>query len=231
MSLEELNWEPFKVLLKRSPKRRTWLIQPGPDFTVKLSVPALMSEQKIFSLLNKHQLWIEKKLKGFKGKSPMKNTHRWVNDEELYFQGKRLKLSLLRSAYPHVSHDEEKIYISASLHQAHKLKKIFEDWLFEQSREQTLKLLTKWQPRFSLNKEIPLGFRLLKSSWGQCRSDGKITLHKFLYRTHPEFFEYVLVHEMCHLFHMNHGPAFKALLSEMIPHWREIKRKYEPMLY
>ena len=36
--------------------------------------------------------------------------------------------------------------------------------------------------------------------------------------------DYVVWHEVCHLRHANHSPAFWALLEERCPHWREPAR-------
>lgn len=37
----------------------------------------------------------------------------------------------------------------------------------------------------------------------------------------PDLIELVVVHELCHLRHFDHGPGFRALMSECLPDWRE----------
>ena len=37
----------------------------------------------------------------------------------------------------------------------------------------------------------------------------------------PSAFEYVLVHELCHLIHADHSPAFWREVSARWPAWRE----------
>ena len=40
--------------------------------------------------------------------------------------------------------------------------------------------------------------------------------------TTPEpIFEYVVVHELCHLLEANHGPRFWSLVEGLLPDWRE----------
>lgn len=222
--------DPLVVQLKKSVRRKTWSIALKPGGEIICSVPFKMTEEKILVLLQKHEEWIRKKLKRMKSLSSMKLTHRWQEGELIYFQGKELRLCLERSVYPSVSIEEDRLLIRASNFQGQHLKKVFEEWLAFETQSQAFSLITKWVNRFGLAKQPEISFRSLKSCWGLCRSDGRITLHKHLARMHPEFFEYVLVHEMCHLFHMNHSAAFKQLLSSHIPHWKEIKKKHEPLL-
>lgn len=219
------------ITLKRSLKRKTWSLAVNPGGEVVLSVPFLYPQSKINELLKKHQPWIQKRFKKYSKVTRIDLSQPWTEGNSFYFRGQELKLKFSRAFYPSVSVVEDHLLVNAPDFKSSTIKKAVELWLEENTFQEAQQYLQKWAPRFSLGKIPPLKLRLLKRSWGQCRSDGRITLHSFLGRLHPEFFEYVVVHEMCHLFHMNHGPAFKALLTWHIPHWKEIKKKHEPIFY
>lgn len=221
---------PVDVLLRKSPKRKTWALEVKPGGEIVLTTPLQMSSEKIQALLLRHASWIKNKLSRLKNLKPIRLSHPWFDGEEVYLRGQTLKLKLEHASYPSVSVGEKEIVIRAKTLQSHTVKKVFEDWLADETAAISEKLLQKWAPRFELTTLPPLHYRVLKRSWGQCRSDGKITLHKHLSRLHPEFLEYVFVHELCHLFHMNHSRAFKGLLTQHIPHWRELKKSHEPVL-
>jgi predicted metal-dependent hydrolase len=60
----------------------------------------------------------------------------------------------------------------------------------------------------------------LRSRWGSCAASGRITLNLGLVLLAPALVDYVLLHELCHLRQMNHGPRFYALLEAAVPDHR-----------
>ncbi len=66
--------------------------------------------------------------------------------------------------------------------------------------------------------------RPLKSRWGSCTSKGRITINSWLVYLDEKFLKYVVVHELCHLKHHNHGKEFYKLLGELIPEYKSIRR-------
>jgi predicted metal-dependent hydrolase len=67
--------------------------------------------------------------------------------------------------------------------------------------------------------------RPLKTRWGSCTSKGKITINSSLINLDEKILEYVVVHELCHLRHHNHGKEFHKLLGELIPDYIAIRRE------
>ncbi|MEJ0073053.1 MAG: SprT family zinc-dependent metalloprotease [Candidatus Saccharibacteria bacterium] len=62
-----------------------------------------------------------------------------------------------------------------------------------------------------------VGVKQLKRRWGSCDSHRAITLNLFLMELPWEFIDYVLLHELAHTLHMNHGPDFWRTLTAMKP--------------
>lgn len=55
----------------------------------------------------------------------------------------------------------------------------------------------------------------LKSRWGSCSATDNINLNLHLMRLPDHLIDYVLLHELCHVFEKNHGPHFWARLDIM----------------
>ncbi|MDX9874178.1 MAG: SprT family zinc-dependent metalloprotease [Spongiibacteraceae bacterium] len=71
----------------------------------------------------------------------------------------------------------------------------------------------------------PLALRKMRRRWGSCSRDGRITLNVDMVRLPPELIDYVIMHELCHLFEFNHGPRFYRLQSEAVPNWRALEER------
>lgn len=68
-------------------------------------------------------------------------------------------------------------------------------------------------------------FRVLvhpqKSRWGSCSATGKVTLNTLLILFPPDVVDFVILHELCHKFEMNHSERFRRKMDELCPDWRE----------
>lgn len=62
------------------------------------------------------------------------------------------------------------------------------------------------------------------SNWGSCSSLGNINLNLRLVTLPQNLQDYVMLHELCHLKYLNHGPQFHALLESVCPGHRELAR-------
>lgn len=60
-----------------------------------------------------------------------------------------------------------------------------------------------------------------KNKWGACTSDKKITFNYRLAMAPLEAIDYVVVHELCHLQHMNHDRSFWRLVGSILPDYKK----------
>jgi predicted metal-dependent hydrolase len=64
----------------------------------------------------------------------------------------------------------------------------------------------------------------MKRRWGSCSNKGIITLSTELIKLPDLYLEYVIIHELCHLKHHNHGSGYYKLLSELFPDWKAARK-------
>jgi hypothetical protein len=63
------------------------------------------------------------------------------------------------------------------------------------------------------------------SNWGSCSVRGNINLNLRLVTLPQPLQDYVMLHELCHLKEMNHGPKFHALLESLCPDHRTLEKE------
>ena len=63
------------------------------------------------------------------------------------------------------------------------------------------------------------------SNWGSCSVRGNINLNLRLASLPPQLQDYVMLHELCHLRYLNHGPEFHALLEQVCPGHRALEKQ------
>ena len=66
-----------------------------------------------------------------------------------------------------------------------------------------------------------LAIRGQRTRWGSCTSRGTVSLNWRLVLLPSRLADYVIVHELCHLRHMNHSRRFWSLVASVIPDWAE----------
>ena len=84
--------------------------------------------------------------------------------------------------------------------------------------------------------DISLQYGFYKSKWGSCTpSKHKICFNVNLIFMPLEFIDAIILHELAHLYHLNHSKDFYDLLCTWMPNYKEImkenKKKPIPNLY
>jgi predicted metal-dependent hydrolase len=67
--------------------------------------------------------------------------------------------------------------------------------------------------------------RLQRTRWGSCSSAGNISINAALLFLEPPLVRYLFVHELCHLFSLNHSARFWKRVAELEPNYRALDRK------
>ncbi len=81
-----------------------------------------------------------------------------------------------------------------------------------------------WALRLKVNPQQVVIAEMPKK-WGSCSPDGVVTFADELADTDDAFQDYVIVHELLHLRYKTHGKRFQAMMTALVPGWRELERQ------
>jgi hypothetical protein len=88
----------------------------------------------------------------------------------------------------------------------------------------TLDLVKSTGINYNIQRDgIRLGF--MRTRWGSRSSSGTISLNIGLVRLPAHLIDYVIIHELCHIVHMNHSSAFWAEVAKHCPHYRAYRKE------
>lgn len=224
-------FKPEKRILKtgnieytiRYSGRRTHGISISPDKGVVARVPYRTPDREIEKMIRAKSAWITKVLA--KQRSHVRlDPERFGTGEQIIYRGKKCIMKLLASDRYYVRKlNEDIIEIGFNgRNDSELIKVMLEAWYKMVARrvfpQRFAEILSKCQ-RYGF---VPTGFsvRTMKKRWGSCTSGGRIAISYDLIRLDDIYTEYVIIHELCHLKHHDHGPGFYRLLAEVFPDWK-----------
>lgn len=182
---------------------------------VRLTLPRRASDRLANEFLHTHREWLALQLAKRPVAAPVPPLCPGGRTE-LPLRGAALPLIWREGRYAQASLGEHGIELSVpGAATEHRAQAALREFYLAQARAD----LGRWLPRYL--PELPrapsqLRLRPLRSLWGSLSASAVLSLDLSLVLGRPSAFEYVLVHELCHLLQANHSPAF----------WREVERRW-----
>lgn len=208
-------------------RRRTLSIIVSPEKGVVVKAPFHTSVRTVEKFVNAKSEWIARSLRKFDSMVRIDKKEGYSDGDSFLLFGKYHKLLIRNGDKFSVRHGENDNILITVRNETNPLviKSLLENWLIYVARNEL-----KASFRETLMKYINYGFsptgfivRRMRTRWGTCSSKGKIALSSDLIRLDKIYSEYVIIHELCHLRHHNHGAGFYSLLSELYPEWRAVR--------
>lgn len=89
-------------------------------------------------------------------------------------------------------------------------------WLMRQAQQVFAESLQRFAPQLGVSYKT-LRLSSAGTRWGSASADGTIRLNWRLVHLKPEMIDYVVVHELSHLRHMDHSPQFWDVVASVLP--------------
>ncbi len=212
--------------------RKSLEIAVHPDKTVVVKAPSNSSLEVIKEKIKKKARWIKRQLAYFHQFDPRTPARKYVGGESHLYLGRKYRLKIVSSDKDKVLLKNGYFCIESSNTQPEHIKQLMDRWYRRCGKIHFAKIFDSCWETFKqqdLNKPS-LKVRKMEKRWGSLSGRGQLTLNVNLIQSPKECIEYVLMHELCHLIHHNHGDEFYKLLDRKMPDWMRRKHKLEMTL-
>ena len=192
------------VIWKRSTKakRITLRIEPV-DGNIVLTLPPRATQAQAMAFLQEHGEWVAKALASLPPKTLLKAGH------SIPIEGQLVPIIHEPEAKRGCWLDDEGLHVSGA---AEHTERRVRDFLHKLASKRLNNSVRHYSGAMQLfPKRVDL--RDVRSRWGSCTREGRIMLSWRLVFTPPHIRDYVVIHELAHLEHFNHSPAFWTLVE------------------
>jgi len=208
-------------------KRRTLGISVLPDSAVIVRAPYRASLKTISRIVSEKAAWIIKHRDSYRQKGSRKLNGSFTAGEKQLFRGRDCLLQITPSKKPFVNFNIDTIEVGTDQTDDKQAirRLLYKGYKKEASKifPEILGMMLKIHETQTF-KPAGLVIRSMKSRWGSCSKKGIITLSTELIKLPDMYIEYVIIHELCHLKHHNHGKEYYNLLAELFPEWKKVRK-------
>ncbi len=206
-------------------KRKTMEIGIKPPDLVRVVAPIGYSEDFIIERVKSKASWIVQKLFELKEVECKDIKKEYVDGELFMYLGIDYPLQIVMDHHikkPEVKIYEGKLYITTHTKDESILKKAMEQWYRDKTLEEVLERASYFQHFFTM-KPLQIKVKEQKKRWASCSSKRVLLFNWRCIMAPTPILDYIVVHEMCHMLHMNHAKVFWDLVQSIIPDHKERK--------
>lgn len=177
------------------------------DLNLVVSANRFVSEKEIKRLIEKNRTSLERML--------IKTQKKQKKEQEFWYLGVKYEI-IFDEKFKEIEFQNGTILCQNEKMLELFLKKQIRR-IFQEEVEQYKKIIET--PPFRLR------IRKMKTRWGVCNYKlNTITLNSELIKYKKEDLRYVIVHEMCHFYHHNHGKSFWNMVNLYYPNYKEARK-------
>lgn len=216
------------------PKRRARIaIHVEPDGSVIVDAPPEFDLAAIHTAVQKRARWVA----GHVGEALTRFAHVWpreyVSGEQIMYLGRRYVLKVIptdQKPRP-VRLKGNRLEVETKSGDVDDIKGRVRAWYRVKARDYFAKKIIEATDRLPWIEEAP-AFRLMDMTkqWGSCSPEGQVILNPHLVKAPRDCIEYVILHELAHLKHHDHGAEFWKLIETHQPNWKKAKAELDALV-
>lgn len=218
---EYLKVNGIEILIRRKPIKNLYLRIEQETLLAVISAPLRMPAVDIERFVLSKANWLQQKL-DFLAKRRLVFAAQETAGESLWLWGKKYAVRFIPGRARIVITENEVIFSgSIETSSTEKLTRGIDKLYRQQLTQRIEQFAVFWQKRLQLTAA---GWRIrkMRTRWGTCNTFSRmITINYNLVRLPVECLEYIIVHELAHLYEPSHSSRFKNFLTQNLPDWKQ----------
>jgi predicted metal-dependent hydrolase len=223
---------PYEVKVDTNRSTRV-AIHVNPDGSVSVDAPPDFQEDAIKIAVQKRARWITTHVNEAVQRFAHVHPCEYVSGEQVLYLGRRYMLKVVSSEMPRKTAKlrGNRLEVESRTGNPEDIRGRVRAWYRMRAHDYMSYRLKDLTARLAWVETVP-SFRLLEMSrqWGSCSPGGQLILNPHLVKTPRACIDYVLIHELAHLKHHNHGAEFFQLLEAEMADWRQHKQTLDSMV-
>ena len=208
-------------------------IHVNPDGFVSVDAPIDFSESSIKLAVQKRARWVVNHVIEARGRYAHVRPKEYVSGEQVLYLGRRyvLKVVPVDKTVAVVRLKGNRLEVQSASGSPDNIKGRIRAWYRVKGRDYLARRIDALTKTLPWTKTAP-PFRLLDmtSQWGSCSPAGEIILNSHLIKAPRNCIDCVLIHELAHLKHHDHGPEFWKLVDTHAGDWRKAKHHLDGLV-
>ncbi len=220
--MRELRWGTTRIayVLSRSAQRKTLSIRVEPNGDVHVVAPANAAPERIEAVVRAKAQWIVAKRRRASEIPPPIAARAFVSGETFLYLGRQYRLRVRTGANEGVRLAGRFLEVTAPRGARERVRDLLLDWYRERAAARLPERVETWATAIGAHPKAVL-LREPRRRWGSCDRAGNVRLNFRIVQAPQKLVDYVVAHELVHLIHEDHGPAFWAALGRVMPDYDE----------
>lgn len=197
----------------RSSRRKTLAIQVERDGRITVRAPEKLPDRLIATFVKEQEAWIQKHLKNRKPAPERTFSH----GETFLFLGREIPLKLVPSGRQSLWLDD---IFKLTTRNQNRAKDLFISWYKREARSHLRERVATHAELMNL-EHGSLRISNARYTWGSCSPTNRLSFTWRLVMAPEDVIDYVVVHELSHVVHKNHGKRFWQKVAKFCPEYKK----------
>ena len=190
---------------------------------IKVNAPRGSDEETIKKAIESKWEWILETKAEIRKRDSGENEKTYEPGEKFLYLGKHYPIFVYENTKKNKDYvilENDKINVYVKINEEENTRKALKRFYYKKCKSLVESRIKYYQSNFKIKPRL-ISITDDNTNWGTCNSNIELTFNWKLAMAPQEVIDYVVVHEMCHMVHLNHDRSFWRLVGKILPDYEK----------